>query len=176
MSIAERASPLDQIRLAELQGIQRPYKERVRLSLDGDGLLVDSLFILSFKDLKTGKQLAITRDIRVPIVAVIGDGSIRTYGITPVHDKGFDFTPLHLGFRPSRPLIFIKSDYRLAFMWDDERSLNFSLESPKEIRSEVPPENVAHEEVLDRVTRAQQYLDSSRNGSKNLYFFFRYPK
>ena len=172
MSIAERACPLDQIRLAELQGIQRPYKERVRLSLDGDGLLVDSLFILSFKDLETGKQLAIARDVRVPVVVVKGDGSIRTYRITPIHDKGFDFTPLHLGFRPSRPLIFIKSDYKLAFVWDDERSLNFSLESPKEIRSEVVPENVAHEEILNRIARAQQYLDSSR-GSKNLYFFFR---
>lgn len=176
MSIAEkRVRPLDQIVLAELQGIQRPYKEEVTLTLNGDRLLVDSLFILSFRYLETGRQLRISRDVRAPVIVVKEDGSIKTYGITPVHDQDL-FTPLYLGFRPTRPFIFINSDYKLAFAWDDYRSLNFSLESPREIRSEIVSEDVLDEEILNRIARAKQYLDSSRNGRKNLYFFLRKPK
>jgi len=165
MSIAERAMPVPHLSLEELQGIRRPYsQEGITLGLNGRRLAID-IFVLSFRELEIDRelgmerQIGIARDVRMPITLVKRDGTVRTFGFTPLHCKGIFISEKYIGFRPSRPVIFVGTEYKMKFEGDNESSLSFGLESTRPIEPEVVPENVSNEEVLSRIARARQYID-----------------
>lgn len=136
MSTLERVKAAGQPDLHIFSDVQRPHIEQgVRLELGGDALFVGAMFVLSLTSNDTdGRQLCVTRDVRVPVSVVKRDGSIRSYGFFPSMEENPVFDQVPLGFRPSRPFIFINGgEYKLTFEKDDSTSLTFTLESQEEI-------------------------------------------
>lgn len=65
------------------------------------------------------------------------------------------FFTLTLGFRPSRPFIFIGEDYKAVFEEDDPTSLRFKLESREKITVHAVSGNINHDEFMKKLAQSR---------------------